>query len=90
MTKKNNNEKYISWFEYNNIAAIVATAILIASSLWGLKIQLAVFSQRLEDHFTQSEEQIRQVNKLIDNLQDHEKRLTVLEVKDGITKVNLK
>lgn len=46
MTKA--QEDTITWFQYNNIVGIVATAIMIATSFFVLKTQVALMEQKLD------------------------------------------
>jgi hypothetical protein len=81
LRQKLQDESFITWAQYSNIAGIVVSAFMIAASFYGIKIQVEVINQQIKMHLEQSAVEESRITKLVDTLNLEEKRITVLETK---------
>jgi len=49
-TDRNNDEKQITWFQFNNIVPIVSSAVMITLSWAALNTKIALIDQKLDTY----------------------------------------
>lgn len=81
LEQKLKDDSFITWASYSNIAGIVASALMIAASFYGLKIQLAVLVEKMDNHLAVSTVNEQRFQKMVEVINNHESRITTLEAK---------
>lgn len=69
----------INWFQYNNIVGIVASALMIAGSFYGVSTKLEVLIERVSSIVTTLNGQNTLLMEHDAKLNNHEVRISVME-----------
>lgn len=69
----------INWFQYNNIVGIVASALMIAGSFYGVSTKLEVLIERVSSIVTTLNGQNTLLMEHDTRLNNHEVRISVME-----------
>jgi flagellar motor component MotA len=69
----------INWFQYNNIVGIVASALMIAGSFYGVSTKLEVLIERVSSIVTTLNGQNTFLMEHDTKLNNHEVRISVME-----------
>lgn len=69
----------INWFQYNNIVGIVASALMIAGSFYGVSTKLEVLIERVSSIVTTLNGQNTLLMQHDTRLNNHEVRISVME-----------
>lgn len=62
----------ISWLQYNNIAGVVASALLVAAAFYGVSTRVAVLETKMDTLIAQN-------TKVLQNLNDLNSRMVTIE-----------
>ena len=86
MAKVDGKEQNITWFQYNNIAAIVVSAIMVAGTFWSLKADVRVLIERVDNLAKVLENQDAKLSSITENDKAQDLKLQSLEIRTGVSK----
>ena len=78
------DNNFVTWAQYNNIAGIVATAIMIATAFYGVKVEVTKIQTQMEDHLKQGDIELKKWDNIIGVVNDNQADIARLKQVTGV------